>query len=180
MAIQVFLGILNRNFQELITGIEKVDMNESSTFMDYVKSKLFSMPTILLIRNVTYVSLLVVGLFFILSNPLLEQLIFWALISLLAQIPFTVYTFILMKKNIKVAIDITGILKYLSVCVGSFGITYYLTELFLEYTNNIFIFIPNVLLFVIIGLGLYLVITYFVDYRTRILFKAILKEIKSK
>ena len=40
---------------------------------------------------------------------------------------------------------------------------------FLVYVNNIVTFIPNLLLFVGLGIGLYFVITYFVDKKTRII-----------
>jgi len=180
MSVHAFLLVLNRNFQELITGIEKVDLNESSTFKDYIKSKLFFMPTIRLIKNFTYVILLAVGLLFITSSALLEQLLFWALIALLTHIPFTIYTFMLMKKNLKISIDSIKILKYIVVSLGSFGITYILTEQFLEYTNNIFVFIPNVVLFVGFGMGLYFSVTYLIDHKTRDLMKAIINEVKKK
>ncbi len=180
LSVQVFLGVMNRNFQEMITGIEKVDMDENSTFKDYVKSKLFFMPTLLLIKNSIYVILLAIGLFLILSNSLIEQLVFWALISLFAQIPFTIYVYIIMKKELKTLLDSKSIFKYLIVSFISFGISYVLMQQFLVYVNDIFTFIPNLLLFVGFGIGLYFTITYFVDKKTRILVKAIIQEIIKK
>ena len=57
---------------------------------------------------------------------------------------------------------------------------YFLIEEFLVYTENIFIFIPNLVLFVGIGIGIYIAITYIIDFRTQNLVKGILAEIKNK
>lgn len=180
MSIQVFLGVLNRNFQELITGIEKVDVDKNSTFRDYIKSKLFFMPTILLIKNLTYAIILAIGLLVFTSEDLLEQLIFWAFIALFTQIPFTIYTYILMRREFTLNIDFINIIKYVIVSLFCFGLSYILMEEFLNYTNNVFIFIPNVLLFVLFGIGTYIGITYSFDHRTRVLIKSIISELRQK
>ena len=61
-----------------------------------------------------------------------------------------------------------------------FGFAYFLTEEFLVYTENVFVFLPNLALFVGIGIGMYVSITYLIDFRTRELVKGILKEIKNR
>ena len=46
-----------------------------------------------------------------------------------------------------------------------------------EYNNDVFQFIPNLLLFVGIGVSGYLLITYLIDFKTRSLFSSIIGEI---
>jgi len=57
---------------------------------------------------------------------------------------------------------------------------YILMEKYLVYENKVFEFLPNLLVFISIGIGSYLGITYLIDKRTRILVKAIINEIKGK
>jgi len=58
--------------------------------------------------------------------------------------------------------------------------SYVVTEQFLVYKISIFEFLPNVLLFVILAVGSYLLITFLIDTRTKNLFISIINEIKSK
>ena len=72
------------------------------------------------------------------------------------------------------------ILKYLVISLVVFSLTYYLIEQFLEYDNNNFVFIPNVLLFIMIGIFGYISITYLVDSRTKQLVSEIINELKER
>lgn len=180
-SIYIFLNTIGIVFQSFLIGMEKVDLNEKASFKDYVKSKLFFIPTLQLIQNIIYISLLAIGL--LLLKPLSSQLdlvLYWAIISLVTQVPFTMYLYMLVKRNLNLTLEFKSIFKYLLISVGVFGMTYLLTEHFLDYKKNIFEFLPELLLFVTLGIGFYLTITYFVDSRTKKLFKAILEEIKNK
>ena len=48
----------------------------------------------------------------------------------------------------------------------------------LEYKNSIFEFLPSLLLFAIISVIGYLIITYLIDKRTRSLIKGIINEVR--
>ena len=156
--------------------------SKNITFFDLVKSKLFFPPTLHLIQNSAYVIFLSFGLYLLLpvTESQMELLIYWSAIILLTQIPLFIYLSILIKRNFILKLDFSSMSKYLLVSVGIFGITYILSERFLEYTNNIFEFLPNFLFFVVLGIGGYLGITYIVDSRTRKLFHAVIQEIKNK
>lgn len=180
-SIFVFLNTLSTVFHSFLTGIEKVDINEKSTFKDYIKSKLFFLPTLLLVQNGVYVSLLAVGLL-ILTNIVssqLELVIYWSILALVTQIPFTVYHYALVKRNFVSPFDYV-VFKYLLVSIGTFGLVYIITEQFLDYKNNVFEFLPDLLLFVGLAIVSYLAITYLIDFRTKKLFKSIIEEIRSK
>ena len=84
----------------------------------------------------------------------------------------------MVKKNFELSLDIFRILKFLLVSIGVFGGVYFLSEEFLEYNDNIFEFLPNLLIFVIMGIIGYLGLTYVIDSGTRKLFNAIIGEVK--
>jgi O-antigen/teichoic acid export membrane protein len=181
MSIQVFLGLLNRNFQELLTGIERVDNFEHSTISDFIHSKLFQMPTLRLLKHISYIVLLTVGLSLVATNTSSIELVFlWSIIALLIEIPFTIYSIILVKKYLNLDFQVWLILKYICISFLIFGITYLLIENYLidlDSTTN-FIFIALYLLpFIVFSCGAYLLLTYAVDKKTKKFIKAIFNEI---
>ena len=112
------------------------------------------------------------------SDTLSEQLLFWAILSLVAQVPFTIYSYILMRKEISFKLNYSNVLKYFIISLGCFGISYFLMDSFLEYSSNLFVLISRLVPYVIFSFGSYLSITYLVDKNTRILIKAIIHEMK--
>ncbi len=96
---------------------------------------------------------------------------------MIIQIPLTIYTGLLVKKETNLKFD-KNILKYLLVCLLVFPMMYYCYDNYLEYNNNIFIFIPNLALFLFSTITIYFAITYIIDSRTRDLVKGVLTEIK--
>jgi len=182
LSIYMFLNTLSGVFYHYLIGIEKVDVDEKSSFKDYIKSKLFVLPALVIIQTSVYIGLLTVGLLLLITSvdSQLDLLVYWAIIALLMQIPFTIYFYVLVRRDFTLTLSLNRIFKYLVVSIGSFGLMYLLMEQFLEYKISIFDFLPNLLLFLILGLGSYFVITYAVDSGTRNLFQAIIKEIKGK
>ena len=182
MTIRAFLYVLTGIIVQTLRGIETVDMNEDSTFKDFIKSKLFSIPTIILMQSILYIVLLTIGILLLIPvvNTSLDLIVYWAIISLVTQIPFLMYFYSMAKKNFPIIVDRSSLFRYLLVSIGVFGLTYVLIEKFLVYNNSIYEFLPNVLFFVIIAVTGYLVITYLIDLKTRTLFKAIINEIRNK
>ena len=180
LAIQVFLYTIAGNMQDFITGTEKVDTNKKSTFKDYLKSKLFFMPTITLIQSSLYIILLTVMLLSMVSTTesQIDLILYWAVIALIVQIPISVYTWIIFKKNFSINLDVKDIGKYFISAIVSFGITHVLINSFLEYNVAIIEFLPSVFLFMIFSVVMYVGITIVIDSNTRLLAKAIINEIK--
>ena len=86
----------------------------------------------------------------------------------------------MVKKNFSLSLDISRIFKFLLTSIGIFGLVFFLSEEFLEYNNDVFQFIPGLLLFVGIGVGGYLLITYLIDFKTRSLVSSIIGEITKR
>ena len=182
MSFEVFLTVLVNIFLLSLAGIEKVDKFENSTFKDYLKSKLFFPHTIRLIQTSIYILILAVGLLILVgfgsSNQ--ELLLFWASIALITQIPLVCILYYLLQKNIMIKLEVTRIIKFLLIAIGVFSLTYALVNQFLIYSTDIFSFIPNVLIFALFGVGLYIIVTYLIDNKIRNLVQAIIKEIKTR
>ena len=182
MTVRAFLITLEGIFSQSLLGIEKVDINEKVNFKNYVKSKLFFVPAVILIEVCAYVIAVLVGLTLLkpFTNQDVELVIYWSVISVGIHIPFTVYFYLLTKKHIDFRINSISLLKYLLVSIIIFSAIHVLMNQFLIYKNSIFEFVPNVLLFVSIGIVGYLLTTYLIDSKTRILFRAIFDELKGK
>ena len=181
VTFHAILNTLSTVFQSILKGVETVDVDEESTFKQYVKSKLFQIPTLLLIQYSAYIILLMIMLW--VASPdanLIDLLTYWSIILLATQIPITICYYIMIRKHLQITFELGMILKYLVISLVVFSLTYYLIEQFLEYDNNNFVFIPNVLLFIMIGIFGYISITYLVDSRTKQLVSEIINELKER
>ena len=181
VTFHAILNTLSTVFQSILKGVETVDVDEESTFKQYVKSKLFQIPTLLLIQYSAYIILLMIMLW--VASPdanLIDLLTYWSIILLSTQIPITICYYIMIRKHLQITFELGMILKYLVISLVVFSLTYYLIEQFLEYDNNNFVFIPNVLLFIMIGIFGYISITYLVDSRTKQLVSEIINELKER
>ena len=181
VTFHAILNTLSTVFQSILKGVETVDVDEESTFKQYIKSKLFRIPTLLLIQYSAYIVLLMIMLW--VASPdanLIDLLTYWSIILLSTQIPITICYYIMIRKHLQITFELGMILKYLIISLVVFSLTYYLIEQFLEYDNNNFVFIPNVLLFIMIGIFGYISITYLVDSRTKQLVSEIINELKER
>ena len=181
ITFHAILNTLSTVFQSILKGVETVDVDEESTFKQYIKSKLFRIPTLLLIQYSAYIILLMIMLW--VASPdanLIDLLTYWSIILLSTQIPITICYYIMIRKHLQITFELGTILKYLIISLVVFSSTYYLIEQFLEYDNNNFVFIPNVLLFIMIGIFGYISITYLVDSRTKHLVSEIINELKER
>ena len=176
----IFVRQLGYIFQVSLTGIENVDIKEESTFRDYLKSKLFYLPTLAIIQRVGYITSLAILLLLLVPTKIseIELIIYWAVILLASEIPFTIYLYLLVRREFSPTIYSKSVLKYLFSSILIFGLIYLLMEQYLIYTERIFEFLPELLGFLALGIAGYLGITYLIDSKTRFLFKAISNEIR--
>lgn len=179
LTIRFFFFTLTETFSSFLSGIEKVDVKENSTFKDYIKSKLFVLPTLQIIQYGIYLLILTIYLVIFKDQASqIELVIYWSVISMASQIPLSIYLYGLVKRNFEFKLDKLTISKYIIISIGAFGGSFVLAEIFLIYKNNVFEFIPSLFGFVLLGIIVYLVLTYTVDARTQKLFKAIINEVK--
>lgn len=182
LSFQIFLFAFTRNLQNYILGIEKVDMNSKSTFREFIKSKLFFVPTISLVQSITYIVLLIIILTFIEVKEKndVDLVYFWSIIALLVQIPITTYTIILFKKNFSIKMKMKNIIKYLGTGIFVFIITTILINSFFTYENNILKNLSQIILLMMFSAISFIGITAYIDTETKQLIKSILNEIRNK
>ena len=179
LSVRSLFTSVNFIFFQALQGIEKIDLNENATFKDYLKSKLMLFPTFQLIRNTIYFISLAI-MFYLLGDVTeseIDLVTYWALIGLVIEIPLSFYIYKLVRKEFTIKVEVFTIFKYLIVSIFSFGIMYLLIQKFLEFENKIVIFLPNLLVFMIIGCSIYIGITYLTDNRTKNLVNTIIKEV---
>lgn len=177
----IFLRTLSEMFKEALTGIEKIDLNENAGFKDYIRSKLFVLPTMRLIQRAGYLGILAIVLI-LYANSVesdVEIIIYWSIISLSVQIPYTMYFFYLIRKDFKPKLNLRAFSTYFITTVVVFGGIYLLMEQYLVYEESIFDFLPDFIPYLIAGIGLYLGITYLIDKKTKQLFHKIINEIRN-
>jgi len=174
----VFLQMMSDQFTQALTGTEKVDTNEKATFRDYIKSKLFFLPTLKIIQRSAYLGSLVVMLLVVGSNTEseIDIIVYWAMVALFTQIPYTTYLYLLVKREFGPSVDKKAIIKYLITSILVFGAIYVIMEEYLEYKESIFDFLPQFVPYLILFVSSYVGITFLTDWRTRKIIKGILKE----
>jgi hypothetical protein len=182
LAVRNFFYVLTSIFIQNLGGDETIDMEKNVTFIQYCKSRLFYPNTLRLIQATFFISLLPIGVIILLQNnfEVIELLNFWAALLLIFTIPLTIYLYIKTKKILNFSVNYIILLKYAIITIIVFFSIHLLLEKFLEYNENLMIFIPQVLIFLILGTSLYFALTFVVDKKTRILVKAIIKEIRKR
>ena len=170
-----------------ITGTELT--KESSIAVDeklmvavlFLKSKLIFYTTFQLIRNIIYFGSLVIILYLIHAEKSEIELVnYWAMIGLIIEIPLVLYIIKLTKQNFNLNVNWKSLIKYLFSTIIVFSILYIIMSKFLIYDESIFNFLPQLLIFIIMGALGYLGMTYLIDKDTKILIKGIINELKSK
>jgi len=178
----IFLRTFSELFSSALKGAEKVDTRENATFRDYIRSKLFYMPTVRIVQRGLYLISLTVMLFLMIpsNQDQIQLVVYWAIIALVIQIPYTGFLYLLIRKEFTLRFDKKALFKYFSASVVAFGFTFLLMEEYLVYKISIFEFLPEFLQYVIIGGLAYLAITYIIDKKTRKLTKSIISEVKNR
>ena len=85
-----------------------------------------------------------------------------------------------MRKNFKFSFEKKNLTKYFLVSILVFGSMNIISNQFLELNVEVFKFLPNLLMYIGAGIIVYLIITYFVDNKTKQLVTAMIKEIRNK
>ena len=178
ITIRYVLFSIYSNFWNMLRGTEKIDETKNPTIKDFIKSKLFKIPTIQLIQYSAYIVGLTISLVFIKFSNTTDLLIFWALISLIAQIPSTLIISIWVKKENLIQVNYLTILKYFIALIPTYFVIDFLNNNILDYSTNLFEFIPVVLLILFIGILTYVGTTLLLDFNTRNIVKSILSELK--
>jgi O-antigen/teichoic acid export membrane protein len=182
ITLRSFANMIMGFFFTILESFEKVDLDKQSHFKKYIKSNLFLNPTMLLTLSGIYVGGLAIFLFSPITDNMneIELVTIWSYILLSITIVFMMIGIILVKKRYGISIPIKEISKYgIATLIASLFI-YYITENYLEYTESVYDFIPQILPIITFGGLIYFGITYLIDNSTKKLFKSVFKEITKK
>ena len=179
MSIKTLLGLIRGMFDSTLSGLEKVDIDKEATWKNYIKSKLFFLPTLKNIHHGFYIISLTVVLLILSQNNIKEvDLVFyWSIIALVVQIPFTIYSTYLARENFELKKHTNTIVKYMITSILVFGVTYFLIQNFVVYKEIILEFMPQILILVGFTSISYIAITYFIDSRTKKMINSIKSEL---
>lgn len=182
ISLRTFSAQIMTFFYNILSGYEKVDENKQATFKQYIKSKLFFLPSLSYILSISYVSALTIFLLFFKTDEMSEIFLVtvWAIFAFVVTIPFVAYGYITVKKQYKIKFPSIPILKYSFVTLLASFVVYTLLDYMLTYPQSIFQFIPEIIPVLIIAGAIYFGITYLIDNSTRQLFKSIIKEITKR
>ena len=179
LSFKTFFLVLDQTLQRILVSIDTVDVEVNPTFRSLLKSNLFHISTVRFIKVGIYLFTFVTTLVLLHTTELDEVFLvtIWALITLIIEIPFFIYMWILTKRYIKFSFPYVSTLKYLGTTLA-FGIVFvFASEQIIIYHESIFNFLPTVILMFVICVGIYLLITYLIDNKTKKLFKSIINEI---
>ena len=186
----VYIAIIlsMRSFIFLISGIsfnilrafETVDINQNASFKQYIKSKLFVLPTINYISHGSYVAVLGLFLYFMndFSSKEADIVTIWSLIYFLITLPMMIYGLISIKRNYKIQMPIYAMAKFTGITIIASVTIFFISETSLVYTESVYEFLPQLIPLLALGGVMYFGIMYVIDKDTRKLFKSILREIR--
>jgi len=181
LAFKSFMAIFLYMAFNIITAYEKVDLDKNASFKQFLKSKLFFIPTLSLIMSGLYIAILIIFLLLIPSTlEEIEAVTIWSFILFTVYIPFTIYALILVKKNHQITLPFVSFLKYSGVTLLASIAVFFISEKVIEYVPSIWDFLPQVIVIAALGGGIYFGLTYVVDSSTRKLFKSIINEIRKQ
>jgi hypothetical protein len=182
LSVKIFFQTFTSINLTFLMGKEKVDAKDNVGFRDYVKSKLFHVPTYLLISSLTYVIILIIVLIFFVDivESEIDLLYYWAVVALFVQLPFSIFILHHLMRNYKISLNYLSLVKYTLSSIGIFTLIYFIMEKHLIYENDLFRFIFTVFPLILIGIASYIIVTALTDSHIRNLVKAIFKEFNLK
>jgi len=181
LATRAFVNIFINFSYNVIKAYEQIDKNPNSSFGEYLKSKLFVIPTLTYIMSGIYLGSLIPLLLLKPSDWTDVYLVqMWSLVYFASHIPFAVYGIFSIKRNYGINLPWIHITKFSIVTLLASLVLNYLIEHYLEYKTSIWEFLPEVIPFVALGGLIYFGITYLIDNSTRTFFKSIFSEIIKK
>ena len=180
LSLKILLTVLHKYFQQILLGLENVDVEKNLKFSKLVHSKLFFVPTINIIQYSSYIIIFVLILASNSKISDLELVLWWALLGLFMEIPFVIFFFINVHKKTEFSIKYKEIIKYFSAIFIVILIYFTTSDYIIKYDTSIYDFLPGVIIQAIICVSVYLGITYAVDMKTRKIYQSIINEVFNK
>lgn len=173
ISIHFLLFNIYNSFNSMLKATETIDKKQNPTVMEFIKSKLFKLPTIQLVQNVAYVLTLTVVLITVKFSSTVDMVNIWSAIYLITQIPSTLFLSYWIRKEKLISFNSIAVSKYLFAIIPTCIAVDFLNKTFLDYTD-VFILIPQLVLILVISVLSYVAITFLIDVHTKKFVKALL------
>jgi len=180
LSLRSFTLLISSICFNILQAFENVDINKDASFKQYIKSKLFVLPTLNYFSFGSYVAILALFLFSISDFSSIESdtVTIWSLIYLITTIPLMIYGLISIKRKHEVQMPINAIAKFSGITIIVSVTIFFLSETSLVYTESVYEFLPQLIPLLALGAVMYFGIMYIIDRDTRKLFKSIIREIR--
>ena len=182
ISFRTFFYVLTSVLYQILMGIETIDLEQNPRFANLAKSKIFFIPTLQNIQYFLHIVTVVITVIILHSydTPELELVKWWAIIGFILQIPFFIYAWILVQKHVKFPFPSKSTLKYVGSTIAFTAVFFLSSGRIINYQYSIYDFLPRLILELSICVGIYILVTFMVDKKTRILLKAIFTEFTTK
>ncbi|TLY09060.1 MAG: hypothetical protein E6K83_00765 [Thaumarchaeota archaeon] len=182
ISFRTFFYVLTSVLYQILMGIETIDLEQNPRFANLAKSKIFFIPTLQNIQYFSHIVSVVITVIILHSydTPELELVKWWAIIGFILQIPFFIYAWILVQKHVKFPFPSKSTLKYVGSTTVFTAVFFLSSGRIINYQHSIYDFLPRLILELSICVGIYILVTFMVDKKTRILLKAIFTEFTTK
>jgi hypothetical protein len=181
LSLQAFFLSQSKIIQNVLLGIDKSDISINPSFQIFVKSNLFKVPSYQYIKLGIYLTVLIPTFYMYHSHVSeIELVTLWALIALFVEIPFLILMWVLLFRKTSVVFPFQDGLKYFGATIAFMFIFWQTSDYIIIYHESIFDFLPTLLIQFTLCVFVYFGITYLIDKKTRVLYKTIIKGIKSK
>jgi len=157
-------------FSTIISGTERVELKEDATFKDYVKSRIFLLPTLDNVALSIYVSsVFLLTYYSVLNRISYVTLIFYcALSSFIIGTPFVLYRWSIARKVMKFDFPWANLARYF-IAAGVMTIFLLLFYPYGAYSEKIWYVLSNLLPVIGAGALIYFSIAYIIDRDARAL-----------
>lgn len=182
LGFRTFFYVITGFFYQVLLGTERVDEEMKPSFKSLIKSKLFYLPTVNIIHHTSYIIILAITTFVLINQNAsnFELVSAWTGISFVLSIPFLVYSVFLLKKYMTFSLPYITALKYFVGAISMIIVFLFTSDFIIFYKISIYEFLPGVFIEFILCFSTYLGVTYLIDNKTRVLFRAIVMEFMPK
>ena len=164
---------------DILTGLEKVDVEQNPGFRKMLRSKLFMVPTLLIVNNSLYIAILVVILLLLGGGAEIQLVTIWSLLPAVVSVPFVAYLWILVRRTIRIPLPKRRILVYAASTLAFMAVYYVTADHVITYPENIFEHVLQMVLQLALCAGVYFAITYAADHKTRHLVRQVIAELRA-
>ncbi len=180
LSFRMFLHVISIIFRKVLESIDTVDVANHPRFSDMIKSKLFLVPTARYVNGIAYMCILsAVLVLFGGTAEGQDTVMWWAVISLLMEIPFFVFVARKIRTHTHLSIPYRTVSKYMMATVVFCMFFVFTSEHVINREAGLVGHLATLVLELFLCLVIYAAITFVTDCDTRKLYIRVVRELRS-